>query len=662
LSGLFLIAFTYSGGAGMAIHWIDMAILIGYFVGVVALGIYLSKRAAENLDSYFLGGRSLPWYFLGLSNASGQFDISGTMWMVMLLFVYGVKSLWIPWLWPTFNQVFLMVFLSIWLRSSGALTGADWLKTRFGSGVGLELAHLSVVAFALINVVGFTAYAFIGIGKFAAIFLQQTWDLEPNTYALIIMGIASIYVVLGGMYSVVIVDVTQFFLMVIASIGLAFIAMSETTRESIAAVVPNGWDNLWFGWKIDLDWSGRVDFANQHIAHAGYELFTPFLMMAFFKGVLASIAGPAPNYDMQRILATRTPREAALMSGIVSPVLYVPRYFLVAGITVLALVYYSGELNAQGDNVDFEQLLPLVMNKFVPVGLTGLLLAGLFAAFMSTFDATVNAGAAYLVNDIYKRYFGQDDSSRRLTIMSYAGSLLVVAVGIFFGYYLSDLNALILWITAGLYGGYVAPNVLKWIWWRLNGAGYFAGMVAGMTLAMLCVDMPGPLMAHISPDVVTAFGEQHIPVTALNVALAPAWPGLYAWLEAQDVDLTPLNLFPLMLLTSGAASIVVSLLTRRDSDEVLKCFYRRVRPWGFWNPVKRMILAEEPSFQGNQTFYRDMVNCAVGIVWQLALSVMPVFLVIRSMTAFWVSIVVILLTSAILKFNWYDKLPSNKAA
>ena len=363
--------------------------------------------------------------------------------------------------------------------------------------------------------------------------------------------------------------------------------MSETSRESIAAVVPDGWDSLWFGWKLDLDWSGRVDFANQHIDTAGYELFTPFLMMAFFKGVLASIAGPAPNYDMQRILATRNPREAALMSGIVSPVLYVPRYFLVAGITVLALVFYSGRAQRPGGRTSTSSnSCPLVMTKFVP-GRTDRACSwpGLFAAFMSTFDATVNAGAAYLVNDIYKRYFGQQDSSRRLTIMSYAGSLLVVAVGIFFGYYLSDLNSLVLWITAGLYGGYVAPNVLKWLWWRLNGAGYFAGMVAGMTLghanASTC---PAPLLAHISPELVASLGRQHIPVTALNVVLAPTWPGLYAWLDAQDIDLTPLNMFPLMLVVSGVASIAVSLLTRRDSDEVLKSFYRRVRPWGFWGP------------------------------------------------------------------------------
>ena len=646
----------------MSIHPVDLAILVCYFVGVVLLGVYLSKRAAQGLDSYFLGGRSLPWYFLGLSNASGQFDISGTMWMVMLLFVYGLKSLWIPWLWPTFNQVFLMVFLSIWLRRSGALTGADWLKTRFGTGAGLELAHLSVVAFALFNVVGMTAYAFVGIGKFAAIFLQDTWALEPNTYALVIMGIASIYVVLGGMYSVVIVDATQFVLMVIASIGLAVIAMNEVTSEAIAAAVPDGWSSLWFGWRLELDWSGRVDFANQHIQTAGYELFTPFLMMALFKGILASIAGPAPNYDMQRILATRSPREAALMSGIVSPVLYVPRYCLVAGITVLALVYYSDQLHGQGAEVDFEQLLPLVMKEFVPIGLTGLLLAGLFAAFMSTFDATVNAGAAYLVNDIYKRYFGQQDTGRRLTIVSYAGSLLVVAVGILAGYYISNIDGVVQWITAGLYGGYVAPNVLKWLWWRLNGAGYFAGMVAGMLLAMVTVKLPDQFVAYLSSDLVASLQTSRIDVTLANLAIAPLWPGLYAWLEAHDIALTPLNVFPLLLLASGVASVAVSLWTRPDADEVLKSFYRCVRPWGFGRPVHRLVVADEPAFAGNQSFRRDMANCAVGIVWQVALSAMPVFLVIREMRWFGISLATILVTSVYLKFQWYDKLPKHDAA
>lgn len=618
----------------MSIHPVDLAILISYFVGIVLLGIVLSRRAAKSMDSYFLGGRSLPWFLLGISNASGQFDISGTMWMVMLLFVYGLKSIWIPWLWPTFNQVFLMVFLSIWLRRSRAITGADWLKTRFGTGVGLELAHISVVIFALVNVIGFTAYAFIGIGKFAAIFLQEAWALEPNQYALILMGIATIYVVLGGMYSVVIADVAQFVLMTIASVGLGLIAMSHTSSETIAALVPEGWSSLWFGWKLDLDWTGRVDFANARIAADGYEFFIPFIMMAFFKGVLASVAGPAPNYDMQRILATRSPREAALMSGLVSPVLYVPRYFLVAGITVLALVFFTNELNALGENADFEQILPAVMQRFVPVGLTGLLLAGLFAAFMSTFDATVNAGAAYLVNDIYKRYVRQGEGSRSLTVMSYLGSLLVVAVGIFFGYFMSNLNDVVLWITAGLYGGYVAPNILKWIWWRLNGVGYFAGMMTGVVLAMFMADIGWTLSFF-----------------------AQRWPELATSIQPWTPYLTPLYLFPLLLLVSGVASVLASLLTAPDADDVLKKFYSQVRPWGFWGPVRKMIAREEPEFHGNTTFGRDMFNCAIGIAWQIALSAMPVFLVIRELHSFWACVVVVVVTSIVLKVNWYDKLP-----
>ncbi|MHC4557323.1 MAG: sodium:solute symporter, partial [Planctomycetota bacterium] len=129
------------------------------------------------------------------------------------------------------------------------------------------------------------------------------------------------------------------------------------------------------------------------------------MMLMLFKGILASMAGPAPNYDMQRVLATRNPREASLMSATVNVVLYFPRYMLVAGLTVLALGPLRETLQGiwttaiqEGLQPDFEQILPVVIQSaIIPVGLTGLLLAGLLAAFMSTFAATVNAGPAYIV-------------------------------------------------------------------------------------------------------------------------------------------------------------------------------------------------------------------------------------------------------------------------
>jgi len=94
------------------LHIVDIVIIVAYLVSTVFIGYWVSKRASQSMQNYFLGGNAMPWYMLGISNASGMFDISGTMLLVSWMFVYGLKSVWIPWLWPTFNQIFLMVYLS----------------------------------------------------------------------------------------------------------------------------------------------------------------------------------------------------------------------------------------------------------------------------------------------------------------------------------------------------------------------------------------------------------------------------------------------------------------------------------------------------------------------------------------------------------------------
>src|SRR5690606_9199583 len=156
----------------MILSTLDILVVLAYLTVMLLLGFILKKRAQKNKESYLLGGKKLPWYMLGMSNASDMFDISGTMWMVTLAFVYGLKSIWIPWLWPVFNQVFMMMYLSAWLRRSEATTGAEWLSTRFGlSGEKVQASHLIVVVFALISCLGFLAYGFIGLGKFVEIFI-----------------------------------------------------------------------------------------------------------------------------------------------------------------------------------------------------------------------------------------------------------------------------------------------------------------------------------------------------------------------------------------------------------------------------------------------------------------------------------------------------------
>jgi Na+/proline symporter len=233
----------------MNLSLIDISILLGYLVLTLFIGFWLSKRASKDLEAYFLGGNKIKWYYLGLSNASGMFDISGTMWTVAIVFVYGLKSAWIPWLWPVWNQIFVMVFLAVWMRRSNTMTGAQWITFRFGDGRGGRLSHIIVVLFAVVSVIGFIAYFVEGIGKFATTFFS--WDLSASilglqltsqqVYALIIIAITTIYTMKGGMYSVVSTEVLQFLIMTVACVSIGVIAFNEVTPDQIAAATPEGW-------------------------------------------------------------------------------------------------------------------------------------------------------------------------------------------------------------------------------------------------------------------------------------------------------------------------------------------------------------------------------------------------------------------------------------
>ncbi len=594
----------------MQLHWIDISIIIAYIALTLVIGFWVSKRATQDIKSYFLGGNVLPWYVLGVSDASGMFDVTGTMWLVYVTFVYGLKGVFIPWLWPVFNQVFLMVFLSTWLRRSNAMTGAEWLKTRFGTGRGATLSHIMIVVFAMVSVIGFLAYDFKGIGKFAKTFLP--WNLSANTYAVILMGITTIYVIKGGMFSVVLTEVAQFCVMVIASMAVGIIAMNKVSPEMLNNVLPAGWKNIFFGWNLNLDWSGILDSVNAKIAADGYSLFAIFWGMMVFKGVMVSMAGPAPNYDMQRILSTRSPKEAAKMNGFVSVVLFFPRYMLVAGLTVLAAAYFLPQLRAMGDGIDFELILPYALGNFVPSGLLGILMAGLLAAFMSTFAATVNAAPAYLVNDIYKRFINPSADSKTYVRMSYLCSLAVVVVGISFGFFVESINSVTQWIVNALWGGYTAANVLKWYWWRFNGFGYFWGMVAGVAASLIT-----PLVAPISPTIYQ---------------------------------------FPIILAASLAGCFIGTFATKPDDMEVLKKFYKTVRPWGFWKPVHELVMAEDPNFKPNKNFKRDMFNVVTGIIWQTSLVALPICLVIQEKRYIIYDLIIVVMASVNMKKSWYDKL------
>ena len=510
-----------------------------------------------------------------------------------------------------------MVFLSAWLRRSGVMTGAEWIEFRFGTGTGARLAHMVVVAFALLNVIGFLAYGFIGIGKFAAAFLPWQLSADPavnvQLWGLVIVGITTLYVVKGEH------DERRLHRGAPVRNGVGgqhrrrrASRMQTVSPEMLARFVPAGWHTPWFGARLDLDWSRLMPAVNDRIGSDGWSFFSAFFAMMLLKGLLQAGAGPAPNYDMQRTLSTRSPREAAKMNGIVNVVLLVPRYMLVTGLTVLALAFYSPALNAMGTGVDFDLILPFALRNFIPTGLLGLLIAALLAAFMANFAATVNAAPAYIVNDIYKRYVNPGASERTLVRMSYAASLAVVIVGTGMGLFVASLNDMVQWIVSALYGGYTAANLLKWYWWRFNAYGFFWGMITGIIGAMI------------------------VPLAMQGVA--------------------PIYGFPVILALSLAGAIAGTLMTPPDDRAVLERFYLRVRPWGFWKPVHDGLLRRYPALEANTNFRRDLFNVVVGIVWQTSLTATGICIVLRDVRALAVTIPLIVVTMAILKRSWYDRL------
>ena len=607
----------------MRLHTIDIVIIFIYLALMIFIGFYMRKKAKENKESYLMGGKKLPWYMLGLSDASDMFDISGTMWMVSLCFVYGLKSIWIPWLWPVFNQIFMMMFLSKWLRRSNANTGAEWLATRFGtSGKGVKGSNAVVILFALISCFGFLAYGFIGLGKFVEIFIpwnsispyvpfHVSPNYVPHFFGIIFTFFAMFYSILGGMHSIVLGDLIKYIIMTIACIAIAIIAMIHLHTGTNTLPIPQEWLSPFFDWQLNLNWNGIIEDVNKKITEDGYSLFGLFFMMMLFKGIFASLAGPAPNYDMQKILSTKSPKEASKMTGFVSIILLPIRYSLIIGITVLALLYYK-QLNIfSATGPDFEKILPATVYAFLPVGILGITLTGLLGAFMGTFSGTLNAAQAYIINDIYLKHINPSAANKKIAVANYIVGIAVVVIGIVLGFFAKDVNSILQWIVGGLYGGYIAANLLKWYWWRFNANGFLFGMSAGIVSALVFLKL---------------------------------YDGLF------------LNVWPIIFILSLIGCIVGTYSAPPTDTKTLISFYKTVKPWGFWKPIKDMVVAEDTNFKPNTSFRLDMFNVSVGIIAQTCLTLLPIYIVLWLKTPLLTTILVLGTTILILKRTWWNKL------
>jgi Na+/proline symporter len=629
---------------------LDYAVIAVYFAVVIGIGVWYQRRAARNLDSYFLAGKSMHWLALAMSGSVATFDITGTMWIVTLIALFGLKSMWNHWMWGFLMAAFFMSYMGKWVRRSNVMTGAEWMVTRFGDRRDGRIARLAYTLLAVVMLAGFIGYAFQGIGKFAAVYV----DLEPaaawvgdampalgglastlathevEVCAVTIFTITTLYVLLGGLYGVVATNVIQTVILTVAGILIAAVAYLHLTPEMAAAAMPadgTSMTSLVPPWRL----AGADRLPEQY---AVYEFFGALVLVWVVKGLLLNLGGPGQMTDFQAFLATRTPRDASKLGAAWSGFLVV-RWAMCMGIAMLAL---TGLVNAD----DPEQVMPLVLQKFLPVGARGLVIAGLLAAFMSTFSATVNAAASYVVRDLWQPLVAGRAGEKHLVRAGYAATIGVVVVGTAIGFQARSIRQVWDWIMMAVGAAFVVPNVLRWYWWRLNGWGYAAGTAVGMVAALAL--------------------PMSLALVSISVGAIPPGQAAPCPLEVVEMLNRPYVAFALVCMLSATGCFAATWLTRPTDEAILIGFFRTVRPFGLWGPIREKSgLAPDELNAPGESPGLTALNVALSSIAILGLYLAPMYLVGHWHVRAALCLGAAALAAVALYFTWYRNLPPAEA-
>ena len=587
---------------------VDLIIVIIYLLAIVIIGLLMQKKASQGIDSYFLGNRKLPWWVLGASGMASNTDIAGTMINTAFIYALGTKGFFIEIRGGvTLIMAFLMVFMGKWNRRSQVMTQAEWMHFRFGTGKEGDFARIISAIAAIVMTVAMVTYFVIGAGKFVGEFL----GIEPIYASLLMVVLAMIYTVASGLYGVVWTDVFQgvFIFGVILYITGTAMSIVNLPQEFFVSVPMV--DGSFTAIKTTLaEWSRIIPPNEMNMPEGStfaiYNLFGIAIMFYLFKVTLEGASG-AGGYMLQRYFAAKSDREAGILS-LFWTCLLAFRWPLIASFAMLG-VYHGIETGSV--IADPELVLPTVIKNYIPTGVKGFLIAGLMAAAMSTFDSTVNAGAAYWVKDLYQAYLRPEASEKDLMFQARLASVIIVVLALLFSLTISNINEIWGWITMGIGAGMFIPQVIRWYWWRFNGYGFAVGTAVGMTAAVLTKAFAGPIPEYTS-----------------------------------------------FLIASGsslAGCILGTLFTPATKYTVLENFYRVTRPFGFWGNI-RNSLPKNVQLKVNQENRRDIIATFFAVPWQVVLFLTGMMIVMKQ----WANVLnlgfLLILLSAGLYWFWFRHL------
>ena len=562
---------------------LDLIIIVVYLASIVVVGLMMQRKASKDIDSYFLGDRKLPWWVLGASGMASNTDIAGTMINTAFIYALGTKGFFIEIRGGvTLIMAFLMVFMGKWNRRSQVMTQAEWMHFRFGKGKEGDTARIIAAFASIIMTIAMVTYFVIGAGKFV------------------------------GLYGVVWTDVFQGVFIFGVILYISRMAMNTVTLPAEFMVSVPMLDGSFNEIKTSLSEWSRITPPSEMSMPEGstfaiYNLFGIAIMFYLFKVTLEGASG-AGGYMLQRYFAAQSDREAGILSLFWTSLLAF-RWPLIASFAMLGIHHgLNPEFNVIADP---ELVLPTVIKHYIPTGVKGLLIAGLMAAAMSTFDSTVNAGAAYWVKDLYQTYLRPNASEKDLMLQGRIASLVIVAIALLFSLTIKNINEIWGWITMGIGAGMFIPQVIRWYWWRFNGYGFAVGTLFGMTAAILTKAFGGPLPEYTS-----------------------------------------------FLIASGSSllgCVIGTYYTKPTDDEVLFNFYKITRPFGFWNKVRNQ-LSNDVLSKINGENRRDIIAIFFAVPWQVVLFLTGMMVVMKQWTNVFNLLLLLIPLSLGLYWFWFRHL------
>jgi solute:Na+ symporter, SSS family len=529
---------------------LDWGIVVAYLALALAVGVWVSRRAGRSIDSYFVAERGLPWWWLGTSMVATTFAADTPLVVAGLVAEHGVAGNWFWWSWAISHVSMAVVFAALWRRAR-ILTDAELVELRYGGRSASVLRGFKAVFFAVVIngiVLGWVIRAMV---KIAAPFVHWEAWLGAERLAsfeaawpdavtiggpgdtitvLALFAFIALYSSLGGIRGVILTDLLQFTLALVASVAFAWVAVGAV----------GGLGGLRAGLDVHYDADRVLAFVpSTGAAWLPLHIFFIYLAVQWWAQYFSDGSG----YLAQRLFAAKDDAHAERGGLWFVVANYAVRTWPWVLIGLVALVVFPLGITHDSTGAalvaaDREMAYPVLMSELLPVGLLGMLFASLLAAFMSTVDTHINWGSSYLVNDLYRRFLRPAASQRELVAVSRLGVIGLAMLAVLVAAQIESIaQAWRFFIALG--AGLGLPAMLRWLWWRVNAWTEIVGMVAA---------------------------------TATALVLYPLFP-----------DTRDEYLLVAIVTLSMAAALAATFLTAPVPRDHLARFVQRVRPPGWWH-------------------------------------------------------------------------------